>query len=266
MIEENYGDKILDLFKLEDRVAVVTGASKGIGRGVSLALAQAGCHLALAARNEKGLAETAQLVEKAGRKALVVRTDVTDVNSVTNMADTAHREFGRIDILINNAGMGSTKYIMDLPVEEWKAIVDCNLTGSFICGKTVARYMIEQRSGNIINMSSVFGIIGSRFTSAYCSTKGALIMLTKAMALEWAQYNIRVNAIAPGYVDTDMIADALENEKSRAAKIKGTPLRRIAKPEDIGPLTVFLASPASEFMTGETVVIDGGQSSRGPCW
>jgi NAD(P)-dependent dehydrogenase (short-subunit alcohol dehydrogenase family) len=266
MIEDIDYENLMDLFRLDDKISIVTGASRGIGRAVALALARAGSHLLLAARSESDLADTAQMVEKVGRKAIVVPTDVSDFDSVTAMADAAHREWGRIDILVNNAGTGSTKYIMDLPVEEWKEIVDCNLTGTFLCGKAVAKYMIEQRSGSILNMSSVFGIVGSRFTAPYCSTKGGIIMLTKAMALEWAQYNIRVHAIAPGYVDTEMIADALEDEKSRAAKIKGTPLRRIAKPEDIGPLAVFLASPASDFMTGETVVIDGGQIARGPCW
>lgn len=257
---------LLDQFRLDDKIAIVTGASKGIGRAVAVALAQAGCHLVLAARTEKALAETAGMVEGEGRKALVIVTDVSDFDSVTNMADIANKEFGRIDILVNNAGTGNTKYIMDMSVEEWKHIVDVNLTGPFLCGKAVAKFMIAQQSGKVINMSSVFGIIGSRYTAPYCSTKGGLIMLTKVMALEWAQYNINVNAIAPGYVETDMIAEGLASEKGRAAKVKGTPLRRIADPKDIGPITVFLASQASDFMTGETVVIDGGQSSRGPCW
>ena len=251
--------KLADLsLALDGKAAVVTGASRGLGKAISLALARAGANVVCAARSEKELQEITEEIKSYGRQAIYVVVDISKPKDVAELAEKSVSKFGNVQILVNNAGIILTKPVIETTEEEWRKIIDINLTGTFLCTKTIGRHMIENRYGKIINISSSFGLIGVPLHSAYCASKAALIELTKCLAVEWAKYNINVNSIAPGYFDTAIPAPALSVQKLKDAILASIPLRRIADPKELGALVVYLASPASDYMTGETIVIDGG--------
>lgn len=253
---------IFDRLRLDGRVAVVTGASRGLGRAMASALAEAGAHLALVARSKPDLEETARAVEAFGRRALVLPTDVSMYREVEAMVESVQATLGRIDILVNNSGVAVVKPLVELSLEEWGRVLATNLTGAFHCCRAVGPLMIARRRGKVINVVSVLGAAGLPGYSAYSASKGGLIALTRTLAVEWARHNIQVNAIAPGWVQTPMSAPAFEDEKVRDRLLRGIPARRVGQPEELGPLVVYLASEASDYVTGEVVFIDGGITAR----
>jgi NAD(P)-dependent dehydrogenase (short-subunit alcohol dehydrogenase family) len=253
---------VLDNFRLDGRVALVTGASRGLGEGVALALAEAGADLVLAARSMGDLERVADRVRAIGRNALTVAADVTDRAAVERLAAEALRAFERVDVLVNNAGIGSRVAFLDLTDADWDRVMRVNLHGAVLCSQAVGRHMVARRSGKIINVASVAGLVGRSGLVPYATSKGALLQLTRSLALEWARHNVQVNAICPGYFRTDMNAAFLDSEAGRTFIAQHVPVKRPGRVEELGPLAVFLASPASDFITGTHVVIDGGRVIR----
>jgi 2-deoxy-D-gluconate 3-dehydrogenase len=246
---------------LVGKAAVVTGASRGLGRAMAVALAEAGADLALVGRAKPDLETTADLVERAGRRALVEPADVTAYGEVEALMGRVHQTLGRIDIVVNNAGLAKVKPLVEWAPEEWRTLVDINLIGVIHGCRAAAPHLIAQRSGKVINVSSMLAAVGLSGYSVYSATKGAIISFTRTLGVEWARHNIQVNGIAPGWFDTDMSAPAWRDERVAQRLMGDIPARRIGRPEEIGPLTVYLASSASDFMTGQTLYLDGGHTA-----
>jgi gluconate 5-dehydrogenase len=248
-----------DLFDLSGKVAIVTGGGSGIGRQMAHGLAEAGAELVLCARKVERCEEAAA---EMPTRALALPVDVTDEDSVGAMVGRAVHEFGRVDILVNNAGTVWGAAPEDLPLRGWQKVVDVNLTGVFLCARAVGRVMIEKGGGKIVNIASVAGLHGapSEVVNAlpYHATKGGVIALTRDLAWKWARYGINVNAIAPGWFPSDMANFVIERSPQLAERI---PLGRFGGPEDLKGAVVFLASGASGYVTGHTLVVDGGQSA-----
>lgn len=240
---------------------MVTGASRGLGRAIALALAEAGADVAVAARSKKDLEETAQGVERAGRRALVVPTDVSRYEELEALMARARSELGRLDIVVNNAGVAKVAPLVEMTPEDWRFMVDVNLTGVFNGCRAAAPHLIAQKSGKVINVASVTGQVGLPGYTIYAATKGGVIALTRTLGVEWARHGIQVNAIAPGWFATDMTDEAFANPKLSERLTRDIPMRRIGRPAEIGPLAVYLASAASDFMTGQTLFLDGGHSA-----
>jgi len=248
----------LDLFDLTGKVAMVTGASKGLGKAMAAGLAKAGADLALCARNLDDLRKAAAEVGKFGTRVETFPLDVLDRESIHEAVDSILSRFGRIDILVNNAGINIRKTVLDLSEEEWDSVLDTNLKGYFLVSQAVAPVMIRQGGGKVINLSSIFGAVGMNHQAAYAASKGGIVQLTKVMAIEWAGSNIQVNAIGPTYFETPLVA-ALRNDPERFRFInERTPMGRWGQPEELEGTVVFLASKASNFITGQTIYVDGG--------
>lgn len=245
--------KVMEKFKIKGKVALVTGAGRNLGRVIALSLAEAGADVAVTSRTLSEIKRTEQEIKEKGQKALAISMDVTDLNKVERAVQKIASEFGRIDILVNNAATRSFKSLLEISELEWRSVIDTNLTGAFFCCKAVGPIMIRQGGGRIINISSRIGLQGMANRVAYCASKGGLIQLTRALALEWASYNILVNSVAPGLMNTPETSKAIQEGK--AAEI---PLKRAGEPEEIAPLIVYLASEACTYMTGEVILIDGG--------
>jgi 2-deoxy-D-gluconate 3-dehydrogenase len=248
--------------QLAGRVALVTGASRGIGRSVALALAAAGADVALGARSAVDLKVVADEIAGLGRRALPVPLDVTDSTSVDDAVSAAVDGLGRLDVLVNNAGVVHSRPVLETSDEDWDRVLSTNLRGVFLCSRAAGRVLTAQRSGKVINMASHFGIMATPAHGAYCASKAGILQLTRVLALEWAPFNVQVNAIAPGYVATDLNAATRSNAALTDKILRRIPARRMAEPDEIGPLAVLLASAASDFMTGSTLVIDGGHAAR----
>lgn len=242
-------------------MAVVTGASRGLGRAIAVAFAEAGAHVALAARSRPDLDETARQVEAHGVTALVVPTDVSRYDEVDALIQRAAGSLGRLDIVVNNSGVAKVVPLAEATPEDWRAIIDVNLTGVFNGCRAAARHLIAQRAGKIINLASVLGAVGLPGYTLYSASKGGVIALTRTLAVEWARHNVQVNAIAPGWFVTDMNEAAFSDPHVNERLTRDIPMRRTGRLEEIGPLAVYLASPASEFMTGQTLFLDGGHSA-----
>jgi len=246
-------------FSLADKIAFVTGAGRGLGRAGALALARAGAHVALVARTRSQLEETATAVERLGRKTVVAVADIRNADQIAAAVKTTVEAFGRIDILFNNAGTNVRKPVVEMTDEDWHTIIDTNVKGIFLVARAVARQMIAQKTGRIINMSSMSAVSPERDKVVYASSKGAVSQFTKGLALELAPHGISVNAIAPGYMMTPLVQGYLEADAERYRRIlQRIPLGRIGQPEEIGGALVFLASDAARFITGATIAIDGG--------
>jgi 2-deoxy-D-gluconate 3-dehydrogenase len=246
---------------LEGKVAIVTGASRGLGRAMALALASAGADVALAARSIADLDETARQVEKIGRRALAIPTDVSAYDQVESLVQRAIDGLGGLHVVVNNSGIARVTPLAEMSPEEFERTLRVNLVGVFNGCRAAAAHLIEQKSGKVINIASVLGQVGLPGYTAYAASKGGVTALTRALAAEWARHNIQVNALAPGWFVTDMNADAFADPKIRERLLRDVPARRTGRPEEIGPLLVYLASPASDFMTGQTLFLDGGHSA-----
>ena len=227
---------------------------------IPLAMGRAGAAVACAARSLDQVEAAPAAIEAAGARALGLRLDVTRAEEITAAVEQAETRLGPIDILINNAGATLEKKTVELTDEEWDTVVATNLTAMFRCARAVAPGMIRRGHGKIINVGSMYGVIGVARYAAYCASKPAVDGLTRTLGVEWARHGMQVNCLAPGYMNTDIPRAALADERTRALFLSKVPARRIGEPEEVGALAVYLASPASDFMTGQTLYLDGGQT------
>jgi len=255
---------LLDRFSLDGETALVTGAAQGLGRAMASGLAEMGADVAIADVNGEKAATTA--TELDGETDVVaVETDVSDEASVKSMVETVTEELGPIDVLVNNAGIPAGGAAEETDFEDWRDVMAVNLDGVFLCSKHVGRQMLDRGAGRIVNVSSMSAIDVNvpQKQASYNASKAGVSMLTQSLAVEWADRGVRVNAIAPGYMRTDLVDEVLENDpEMEETWLKNTPMGRLGRPEELQELVVYLASEASSYMTGSVVVIDGGYTSR----
>lgn len=254
-------------FSLEGKVAIVTGSRRGMGKAIALTFAEAGADVAISdcTVDDGQIEVVAEEIRKLGKRVLVTNTDVSQKKAVVEMAEMVTNKFGRIDILVNNAGIApvvpvaNSTEVLEVSEEIWQKTTEVNLKGCYICSQIIGKIMMKNNTGNIINIASVAGIhVAKTVNVVYNITKAGIIMLTKALAKELAEYNIRANSIAPGAVKTDMIKAVWSNEEYTKRLVSGIPLKRMAKPEEIAKVALFLASNASSYITGQVIVVDGG--------
>jgi len=242
--------------ELKTKVALITGAAQGIGKAVTLVLARHGADVVVADVNIEKAQETAREVEVLGRAAMAVRVDVTRLEDVEKMVEAAVQRFGKIDILINNAGIARDKLILRMTEEDWDTVLNVNLKGTFNCTKAVIKHMSKQRSGKIVNIASVVGMMGNPGQANYSASKAGVIGLTKTIAREFAARGINVNAIAPGYIQTPMTEVLPEKAKEELKRL--IPMERLGQPEDVAHAVLFLVSEASSYITGNILNVNGG--------
>ena len=249
-------------FDLTGRKAFVTGASRGIGQAISLALAQAGADLALVARGEEGLAATAEQITDCGREAHIIAADVTRQDSVEDTIAAAIRALGHVDIVVNNAG-GSNFAVpfLDLRLAGWDKLIRLNLDSAMYVCHAIGDHLVGRGKGSVINVASVAGLIGSPFLAPYGAAKAGLISLTKTLAVEWAARGVRVNALCPGWTATDLNRNLWDDDTAGKATVATVPMQRWGRAEEMTGPAVFLASDASSYMTGQVLVVDGGQTA-----
>jgi len=246
---------------LNGKVAIVTGARQGMGRAHSLVLAQAGAKVVVSDISQEDCEKVVDEIEEKDGEALAIKCDVSKQDEVEEMVSETLEHFGKIDILVNNAGILQNKPFLELTEQDWDKMMSVNLKGYFLCAQACAKEMVKQKSGSIVNIASIgMGQVGVGFPNIvhYCASKGGIVAMTEAMALEMAPYNIRVNAIAPGAIDTPMSSSTKENEEAKKGTMARIPMHRFGKPEEIAKAVLFLASDDSSYMTGSVVVVDGG--------
>ena len=248
-----------NLFNLNDRVILITGAAGGLGQAMAVGLAEYGAQIALADLRLENINDILAQIDNLGKRAAAYKVDITDRNNITEMVEKVHKDFGRIDVLINSAGVNNRKRIEDYTEQEWDNIVDINLKGTFLCCQAVGKIMLNQGKGKIINMASVSSTLGHPHHGPYAASKGGVALLTKVMAVEWAKRGINVNAIAPAYVRTSLTADYLSKGDNYKQISDTIPMGRLGEPEDIVGAAVYLASDASNFVTGHLLTVDGGR-------
>jgi len=269
-------------FDIEGKVAIVTGAGRGIGKAIALTLAEAGADVVLVARTREQIDKTAEEVRKLGRKALVIPTDVTQEDQVKRAVGQTISEFGKIDILVNNAGAYVDKPVTTIPgtkiqglpgtqatedtltLEDWHRVLETNLTSVFLFSQAVGPHMMKQRKGKVINISSTNAYKGTPGASVYSASKGGLNVLTQCLASEWAPFNINVNGVSPGTINTAMIAPLLKDPEHMKVRLEAIPLGRLGELREVALMIIFLASEASSYVTGQTLLVDGGQIAHGP--
>jgi 3-oxoacyl-[acyl-carrier protein] reductase len=242
--------------KLKDKVALITGGARGIGKAIALTFAKEGADIVIADVNKEETEKTASEIASSGRKTMALELDVTDYDKVQEAINKILDKFAKVDILVNNAGITRDNLLLRMSAAEWDLVINVNLKGSFNCIKAVSRPMIKQRAGRIINIASIIGIIGNSGQANYSASKAGIIALTKTAAKELASRNINVNAIAPGFIQTDMTAKLPEEIKEKMKE--AIPLNKLGSPEDIACASLFLASADSAYITGQTIVVDGG--------
>ena len=252
----------VELFSLRDKVALVTGAGKGLGKSMALALSESGAHVVVVSRTLSEVEVTAKEIQENGAKSIAIGADVTKQADVNRMTEKALTEFKTIDILVNNVGTFMGGPFLEFSLEDWHKMLEINLTSTYLCSKVVGKYMVEKRRGKIINMSAALGVLGASGSSLYCASKGGVVQLTKALAIEWAKYNINVNSIAPYTMETELTKAMLADDTIRQKILSKIPLRRIGKPDDLSGVVVFLASKASDYITGQVIFVDGGFSAQ----
>lgn len=249
-------------FDLQDQIALVTGAARGIGHTCALALAHAGADVALGLRDIQTGDELVKEIEAMGRRALPLQMDVTRLDEIQHAVESTVAHFGRLDILVNNAGLGPSNLAENVREEDFDLTLAVNLKGTFFTSQAAGRVMIRQKYGRIINLGSQAGLVALPTESVYCMTKAAISHLTKCLAVEWGQYNITVNAVAPTFINTPGTAEALEDAAFRADVLSRIALGRIGEPMEVASAVVFLVSPAASLITGDTLLIDGGWTAR----
>ncbi|MEV4734759.1 3-oxoacyl-ACP reductase family protein [Saccharopolyspora sp. NPDC049426] len=247
---------------LQGKVAIVTGAGRGLGRAMAEALAESGARVTVAARTATELDAFVVDQEKAGREALACPTDITDAAAVDHMVEATVHQFGQVDILVNNSGIVATTPLLDQEPDEWDRVIATNLRGVYLATRAVGRHLVAQKSGKVINIASNFALQGVANHAAYSSSKAGVIAFTKSMAIEWAHHGIQVNAIAPGYFATDLNSGLRADDEALERVVRAVPARRMGEAEEIKPWLLLLAGKESDFMTGEHIVLDGGQSVR----
>jgi len=251
--------------RLENKIAIVTGGSSGIGRASSILFAKEGAKVVVTDINDKAGEDVVKTIKSNGREGIFVHCDVTKEDQAKNLIAKAVEKYGRLDVLYNNAGIGMVKLLPEMTEQEWDRIFNINVKGAFLCSKYAIPQMKKQGRGAIVNTASNWGLIAYPHWPAYCATKGAVVMLTKALAIDHAPDNIRVNCVCPGNIDTPLLRAGIEAETSfeEASKTMG----RLAKPEEVAYVALFLASDESSYVTGSAVVVDNGESARGgPTW
>ncbi len=246
--------------ELTGKVAIVTGAGRGLGRTIAVALNEAGAAVVVASRTRDELDRFVAEAQDAGREALAVPTDVTDEHAVDALVTATVERFGRIDIVVNNSGIVDTSPLLDQAPETWDRVVATNLRGTYLVTRAAGRHLTAQGAGKVVNIASNFALMGIANHAAYSASKAAVIAFTRAMAVEWARFGVQVNAIAPGYFETDLNAAMRADDDMMSRVLRAIPARRMGTPDELRPWILLLAGSASDFMTGEVVVIDGGQS------
>ena len=249
----------LKMFSLEGRSGIVTGCGSGIGKAIAKGVVQAGAEIVMVGRNKERLEKASSEIEKFGGPVIAIQADISKMKDIRNLVDRAVKEFGKIDFLFNNAGIIRRSPSEEITEKDWDETIDINLKGPFFLAQAVARVMISQkRKGKIINTSSLAAVQGGKRVPAYAASKGGLSQVTKSMANDWAKYHILVNAIGPGWVKTEL-TEPLRQDKERFTEITSRiPLGRWADPEDFAGVAIFLASDASDYITGQTIFVDGG--------
>lgn len=247
------------MFQLTGKTAIVTGASRGIGEAIAKGFAKAGADLILVSRNLSALEKVAKEIEAGGRKAFPISADLGNPDEIIKTVETTQKVSPKIDILVNNAGMSPIlKKAEEVTLQEWEEIVRVNLTGTFFFCQEVGKVMMRQGGGKIINMVSVGAVVAFPRQIAYCATKGGILQLTKVLAVEWARYNIQVNAIGPAYLETELTRGMRESKIISEDLLRKTPMGRFGKPEEIVGAALYLASDSSSYITGQTIFVDGG--------
>ncbi|WP_408008295.1 SDR family NAD(P)-dependent oxidoreductase [Pseudalkalibacillus sp. A8] len=246
------------LTELQGKRVLVTGGSKGIGKDIALAFAKLGATVTITGRNETTLSAAVREMEKHSPECFSIAADMQNVSEVTKMVDEAVRLMNGLDVVVNNAGVNIPKPAMEVTEDDWDSIIDTNLKGSFFCTQRAGKYMIPKKKGKIINIVSQMAFVGYIKRAAYCSSKGGAVQLTKALAVEWAPYNINVNAVAPTFIETGFTANMFEDKDFHQDVLNRIPLGKLAQPSDVTGAVLFLASDMANFITGETIKVDGG--------
>lgn len=244
--------------KLKNKIAIVTGSRRGIGRSITLELAKEGAKVVVSDIDLKECQNVCDEIKKTGSDAIAVKCDVSKKRDVDAMVKKTIQKFKRIDILVNNAGVFLMKPFVQMTEKDWDFVLDINLKGVFLCTNAVAKQMVKQKGGKIISIASIAGEVGFMNSSAYCASKAGIINLTRELAMELSPHNINVNVVAPGVIATKMTEDMLKDKKAKEVLLANTPLGRMGNPEEIGKAAIFLASNDSNFITGHTLVVDGG--------
>lgn len=246
---------------MSSKVVVVTGAGRGLGAEIARQCAREGARVVLAGRTVHGLESVRDEILADGGRAIVQPTDILDPQSVQSLFAATKDEFGTFDVVVNNAGITAHVNLVDLQEDDWQRVFDTNVRGMFLCSREAGRHFREMQSGRVVNVASVFGLLGRPGFSAYCASKGAVVNFTRAVAAEWARFGAQMNAVAPGYFATDINADLRKDDAAMAKVLRRIPAHRMGRPEELANIVSYLAFQAPDFLTGQTIAVDGGESS-----